>query len=213
MRNGFYSALMAVRIGLFGGSFDPIHFGHLIAARAIKEQLNLAEVLFLPSKRPPHKEGKELTPAHHRAALVRLAIEGEAGFSFDDFDLIREGPCYTIDAVIHFRKQLAPAEIFWFIGADSLMELPTWHRAPELMKMCAIVTAARPGQDKVDWDKLKDSLGVESAEMLRKGYLETPMIDISSTDIRRRVAAGRSIRFLAPEAVRQYIESHNLYRS
>jgi nicotinate-nucleotide adenylyltransferase len=202
---------MTPRLGLFGGSFDPIHFGHLIAARAIREQRNLDTVLFLPSCRPPHKKGKELAPAHHRAQMVRLAIQDEEGFAFDDFDLSRAGPCFTIDTVAHFQEIFPSAELFWFIGADSLMDLPSWHRAAELISMCSIVTASRSDQI-VDWNVLERAFGPSPREKLRGGVAETPVIDISSTVVRQRVAHGRSIRFLVPEVVRGYIEKHGLYR-
>jgi len=203
---------MAPRIGLFGGSFNPIHIGHLISARAMREQLQLDQVIFLPSQQPPHKDAKQLAPAHHRAKMVQAAIVGENGFAFDDFDLNRGGPCYTIETVVHFQKEYSAAKLYWFIGADSLMELRTWHRAKELISMCTIVTAARPPHAP-DWHALEVAFGPELTGKLRTGLMETPTIDISATKIRRRVADGLSIRYLVPEVVREHIESHKLYRS
>ena len=204
---------MASRIGLFGGSFNPIHFGHLIVARALRESLNLDRVYFLPSRRPPHKDVRVLADSHTRADMVRLAIEGEDGFAFDDFDLVREGPCYTIETVAHFRKQFPSAELYWFIGADSLMDLPTWHRATELVSMCTIVTAARSGKSPVHSHELEQAFGKEPTAKLLAGVVKTPVVDISSTEIRRRVAEERSIRYLVPEPVREYIAQHRLYRT
>src|SRR5262245_24304074 len=122
---------MSTRIGLYGGSFNPIHFGHLIVARVLREKINLAQICFLPSRPPPQEELKRLAEPEHRAEMVRLAIEGEDGCELDEFDLSRSGPCYTIDTVAHFRQRFPSAEICLLIGADSLMELATRHRAAE----------------------------------------------------------------------------------
>ena len=203
---------MIERIGLFGGSFNPIHIGHLIAARALREKLNLNQVYFLPSLHPPHKGANVLAESHHRKEMVRLAIEGEVGFTCDDFDLTRVGPCYTIETVAHFRKQFPTAQLYWFICTDSLMDLPTWHRAPELVANCSIVTAARSGKNLVNPSELERVFGKEQTARLLSGIVETPVIDISSTDVRNRVAKGFSIRFLVSESVRKYIEHHRLYR-
>jgi|CXWL01.1.fsa_nt_gi nicotinate-nucleotide adenylyltransferase len=204
---------MTARIGLFGGSFNPIHFGHLIVARALREKLHLDQVCFLPSRRPPHKDINALADSKHRGEMVRLAIEGEEGFTFDDFDLARQGPCYTIDTVAHFRKQFPSAELFWFIGADSLMDLPTWHRASELVSQCSMITAARSGKSPINPSDLEQAFGSEQTAKLLAGVVETPVIDISSTDIRNRVAEGLSIRYLVPEVVGKYVENHRLYRT
>jgi nicotinate-nucleotide adenylyltransferase len=202
---------MSTRIGLYGGSFNPIHFGHLIVARVIREQINLAQVCFLPSRTPPHKDSKKLAEPDHRAEMVRLAIEGEDGFELDDFDLNRSGPCYTIDTIAHFRQRFPSAEICLLIGADSLMELATWHRAAELISNCTVVTAARTGRTPINPSELERAFGIEEAAKLLAGVVETPVIDISSTMIRDRVARELSIRYLVPESVREFIESNGLY--
>jgi nicotinate-nucleotide adenylyltransferase len=204
---------MATRIGLYGGSFNPIHNGHLIVARAVAERLNLDHVILLPSARPPHKGDRKLLDGEHRGVLVKLAIIDEPLFEFSDFDLTREGPSYTIETVNHFRESLgSQAELHWIIGADSLSELTTWHRARELVDACRIVTAARLGWDAIDWIPLRAMLSDAQVAALQAGVLPTPRIDISSTDIRRRVREGRSIRYLVPDPVRSYIEINGLYR-
>ena len=205
---------MTSRHGLYGGSFDPIHYGHLIAARAMVERLDLEQVIFLPSARPPHKDGATFANPVHRGAMVKLAIEGEPRFAYNDFDLTRTGPTYTFDAVVHFRDQFGPdAELFWMIGMDSLAELPTWHRVGELLHTCRIIAMPRPGAGAIDWSALKRSLGEAPTARLRENVYDAPMIDISSTTVRRRTAQGRSIRYLVPEPVRQYIAAHGLYRT
>jgi len=204
---------MAQRVGLFGGSFNPIHNGHLIVARAVAERMTLDHVILLPSARPPHKGDRKLLDGEHRAALVKLAIDGEPLFEFSDFDLTRDGPSYTIDTVMHFCQVLgSQAELHWIIGADSLSELTTWHRVRDLVEACRIVTAARPGWDAIDWTPLRAMLSDAQVAALQAGVLPTPRIDISSTDIRRRVREGRSIRYLVPEPVWSYIDRYALYR-
>ncbi len=204
---------MGERIGLYGGSFNPIHHGHLIVARAVAETLDLARVVFLPSSRPPHKLDRPIADAAHRAALVKLAIDDDPLFEFGDFDLTREGPTYTIDAVLTFRDQgYGPDELHWIIGADSLAELATWRRVGELVDACRIVAAARPGFERIDWEAFRPTLSAAQVERLRAGVIDTPCIDISSTDIRNRIRTGKSIRYLVPNRVRDYIERHRLFR-
>jgi nicotinate-nucleotide adenylyltransferase len=205
---------MSLRIGLCGGSFDPIHFGHLISARSIAEQLDLSQVVLVVSARPPHKGGLELTDATHRLAMARLAVAGDALFEVSDVELHRAGPSYTIDTVAEFRKRLGPdVELVWIIGADSLPELPTWHRIAELVKQVRIVTATRPGWNPPVKNSLTAVVGAECAGQLFADCLTTPAIDISATQIRSRVKSGRSIRYLTPVEVASYIESNRLYHS
>jgi nicotinate-nucleotide adenylyltransferase len=205
---------MAARIGLYGGSFDPIHCGHLIVARAIGERLNLARVIFLPSARPPHKGESDLASPEHRSAMVELAIRDEPLFELSDVDLKREGPSYTIATIAEFRRKFGPsAALHWIIGADSLDDLTTWHRAGDLVDACTVVTAARCGWETVDWEKLQAALGETRVTKLRTGIVSTPVMDISSTDIRRRVGEGKSIRFMVPDCVRAYITEDGLYRT
>ena len=204
---------MAGRIGLYGGSFDPIHHGHLLVARFVAEALNLQRVIFLPSASPPHKVDHILAPANDRATMVRRAITGDPLFEISDYDLTRIGPSYTFDTVGHFREiQGADALLHWIIGADSLVDLPNWHRARELVAACRIVTATRAGWLAPDWAALESAFGKTGAQSLREGVLETPIIEISATDIRQRVCRGLSIRSYVPEPVREHIESRQLYR-
>jgi len=203
---------MVQRIGLLGGSFNPIHHGHLIVARAIAEHVGLNRVVVLPSSFPPHKSPRTLIDSRHRAEMVRLAIEPEPLFAFSDFDLLREGPSYTIETITHFQKQLGPeAVLYWLIGGDWLQDLPNWRRGGELIDACEIITAVRPGWMRFDWDGVAREVGAARAEKLRRGVLETPLVDISSTDIRARVRQGRSIRYLVTDPVVAYIERHGLY--
>jgi nicotinate-nucleotide adenylyltransferase len=205
---------MAESVGLYGGSFNPIHHGHLIIARAVAERLSLSRVVFLPSARPPHKLSRPILDVAHRAAMVRLAIAGEPLFEFSDYDANRHGPSYTIETVRHFRGVLGPhVRLCWIIGADSLAELVTWRQARELVDECQIVSAARPGSESIDWSAFSPALLPAQVERLRAGLIQTPNIDISATDVRDRVASGRSIRYLVPDPVREHVEAHGLYRT
>ncbi len=209
-----YTTPMAESIGLFGGSFDPIHNGHLITARAVAERLSLDRVIFLPAANPPHKLDRTLIATEHRAEMVRLAIKDEPRFAFSDFDLSREGLTYTIDTVAHFQSELGQgASLYWIIGADALADLPSWHRIQDLVDACHITSAARPGWTLEVSESLRRVLTPEQIEKLRRGIMATPMMDIGATDIRNRLRAGLSVRYFVPDAVRDYIEQHHAYEA
>jgi len=205
---------MAELVALYGGSFNPIHNGHLISARSVAEQLGAGRVVFIPSAKPPHKLNMDLASAEDRLEMVRLAIAGEPLFDVSDCELRRTGPSYTFDTVTQFRESLGAATpLAWIIGADSLPELASWYRVPELVDLCRIVTAARPGWEQPDLSPLAARLSRDQIERLKADVLVTPRIDIAATDIRRRVCAGQSIRYLVPDAVRDFINARGLYRS
>jgi nicotinate-nucleotide adenylyltransferase len=200
-------------IALFGGSFNPIHHGHLIVARAVAEHLGVSRLVLVPSAAPPHKHGQDLAPAQDRLAMARLAVEGDAGFDVSDAEIRRSGPSYTFLTVEDYRRAIGPdTPLYWLIGADTLPELHTWYRIGELTERCRIVTAVRPGYEHVDLSLLSRVLPEDCVGRLMEAILPTPRIDISATDIRDRVCTGRSIRFLVPETVREYIEQRGLYR-
>ncbi|MFQ5591706.1 MAG: nicotinate-nucleotide adenylyltransferase [Phycisphaerae bacterium] len=204
---------MAERIALYGGSFNPIHHAHLIIAREIAERLELNRVVFLPSARPPHKGAETLIAPAHRAEMVKLAIHSEPMFEFSDFDLARDEPSYTIDAVMHFRAVYGDeAELFWIIGADSLAELITWHRVGELVDACEIITASRPEWEDIPWDALATALGPDQIKAIKKHMLRTPLLELSSTVIRRRLRMGLSVRYMVPDSVLGYINKHAICR-
>lgn len=205
---------MSARIALYGGTFDPIHVGHLITARSVAEQLDVERVIFVPSASPPHKLEATITPAEHRLEMIRLAIDGEPGFDVSDCEIRRTGPSYTFDTIMNFRQTVgADATLYWIIGADSLAELASWHRVAELVRQCRIITASRPGFERPDLAPLGAQLTTDDLASIRDGILTTPRIDVAATEIRRRVREGLSIRFLVPEAVRDYVHGRCLYRS
>lgn len=199
------------RVGLFGGSFNPVHHGHLIVARALAEQLELSRVLLLPTAHPPHKQRVSDADAAHRAEMLRLAVAGDALFEINDYDLRRPGPTYTIDTVDHFASRMPGVRLHWIIGSDSLCDLVNWRRAAELVDRCEIVTAQRPGAPEPDWNAFAAVFSPAQIAKLRAGVLTAPLIDIAASDIRRRVGLDLPIRYLVPEAVAEYIRQHRLY--
>lgn len=208
------TASMSRRIGLLGGSFNPIHHGHLSIARSVADRLDLDRVLFLPSADPPHKAAGALTDAAHRIAMVKLAIEGDALLDFSDYDATRSGPSYTIDTVTHLQAQLGTdVRLFWIIGADWIADLAGWRRISDLVERCTIVTAARPGWSGFPREALGDALSESQVSALEANVLDTPMVDVSATEIRRRVAMGESIDAMVPAVVVEYIERNDLYGS
>lgn len=202
------------RILLFGGSFDPIHHGHLIVGRAAAERIGAARVVLIPSALPPHKLDRQLAPGPDRLEMCRLATRGDALFEVSDIEQRGGGgPNYSLLTVQAFRAT-APAatELCWLIGMDSLAELDTWHRVGDLANACTLVTAARGGYAAPDLSRLERLIGGERVHRIRAHIVATPQIEISATDIRARVQAGRSIRYLTPEAVCESIAARGLYR-
>ena len=197
------------RIGLLGGTFDPIHLGHLIVAEEARTRLSLDRLLFVPSRQPWRKAGREIAHEADRLAMVRLAVEGNPGFEVSLVDLEREGPSYSVDTVCDVRATLSPeAELYFILGYDALMDLPHWHAPAELARITRLVTVIRPGYE-LDWSPLEQAIPEARETVL---LLETPEIGISSTEVRQRVAAGRSIRYWVPDLVAEYIQQQGLYR-
>ena len=199
---------------LFGGTFDPIHHGHLIVSRWAAEQLELARVVLIPSAMPPHKVGNQITDARNRLQMAQLAVEGDELFEVSDCELQREGPSFTLDTVRHFRRLYhEDIKLYWLIGADSLPELTGWYEVKQLVAECTIVTAARPGFETSDLSTLGSVLEKEQIGRIRHHILKIPQIEISSTEIRSRIRREQSIRYLVPVPVAEYIHKHRLYHS
>jgi nicotinate-nucleotide adenylyltransferase len=186
-----------MQIALYGGTFDPIHHGHLILAREALEKLGLDRVVFVPAAQSPFKPSQVSAPAELRVAMVRAAIAGEEAFALDESEINRGGASYTIDTVEAARARWPNAILWWLIGEDHLAQLPKWHRYCELVKLTKFAVFARSGNG---------ALAHEFPRLTRQ-------VDISATEIRTRVARGDSIRYLVPEAVRNLIEQHLLYRN
>ena len=189
----------------FGGSFSPIHNGHLLCAQAVARNAGYDRVLLIPTGQPPHKTDGELAPAADRLAMCRLATAAEPLFEVSDIETRRAGPSYTIDTAQELREQ-GMRDVHWLIGADMLLYLPKWHRPRELLKAVDFVVMARPGWT-IDWDKLPAEF-----RHLQSHVVAAPLVDVSASDIRRRVRDGLPIEGMVPPSVERYIREHGLYR-
>jgi nicotinate-nucleotide adenylyltransferase len=198
----------ATRIGIFGGSFDPVHFGHLAIAEEARLELNLAQVIFIPAARQPLK-GYAPSPAEQRLAMLQLACADNPAFRVDDLELRRPPPSYTSETLASLHARLGTGNELWFIlGTDAADELPRWHRIATILELARLAIIARPGHT-FELAALQARLPTLNA---RATLLEGPRLDISSSDLRRRLATGRSVRYQLPEPVRSFILQHKLYQ-
>jgi nicotinate-nucleotide adenylyltransferase len=211
-----------MRIAIFGGSFNPVHRGHLAIAEAARDGLRLDGVILVPCRRPPHKEAPDLAPGRDRLALLRLAIRGRPGLAVSDVELRRAGPSYTIHTVAAVREALARLRrgrggrdaLYLLVGADMLEDLPRWYRAKQLVKRVRVAAAGRPGWSLAALRRpLARAFGAAFVRRLGRDRFDAPRIGLSSTAVRRRVRAGRSIRGLVPDAVAACIRRRGLYRA
>ena len=200
------------KLGILGGSFNPIHLGHLVLAETAREALGLDRVIFIPAKLPPHKRAAALADGADRLAMVRLAIAGNPALAVSDIELRRPGISYSVATVRALRKKLgAGAPIYFLIGMDTVAELPTWREIARLARLCRFVPLSRPGHGRPNAAALERAVGRLRARALLQRALAMPPIGISSSEIRRRVADGRTIRYLVPDAVAAYIRRKRLY--
>ncbi|MEW5934726.1 MAG: nicotinate-nucleotide adenylyltransferase [Bacillota bacterium] len=197
-------------IGIMGGTFDPIHLGHLVTAETARQAFHLRTVIFVPAGRPPHKQGQPITDAEHRYMMTVLATVSHPDFQVDRLEIDREGPSYSVDTVAVFRERYPDSNLYFITGADAVLEICSWHNCTRLLSMCRVVAATRPGYELAGLGCLADLVGEELFRRIVP--LEVPALAISSSDLRRQVAEGRSIRYLVPRAVEEYIEKHGLYR-
>lgn len=201
-----------MRLGLFGGSFDPVHYGHLLLAESCREQCGLDAVWFLPTATAPHKQGREPTPAEHRIAMLELAVAGSDAFQVCRHEADRGGVNYTVDTLTHLHAEDPQRALFFLLGADMFYDLPNWRKAAEVIELATPIVVRRPGTAAIDFSSLQSIASPERIAAIGRLPVEMPECGISSTDIRRRVASGASIRYQTPRAVEKYIESHGLYR-
>ncbi len=200
-----------MKIGVLGGTFDPVHLGHLIIAEEVREQLKLDKMLFVPSGRPWLKEERFITPAEHRISMLRLALNSDPCFEISLVDVEREGPSYTVDTLTDLRCQFGDSASFFLVmGWDSLRDMHLWKEPARIIQMCQLVAVGRPGCTKPVLSRLEVALPGISQRVI---MLPKPLIGISSTDIRRRVGQGLSIKYLVPEAVETYIKDNGLYQT
>ncbi|HLH80885.1 MAG TPA: nicotinate-nucleotide adenylyltransferase [Chthonomonas sp.] len=196
-----------MRLGIIGGTFDPIHYGHLFVAEESRVRFRLDKVLFVPAGIPPHKKNEEITPPKHRYAMTVIGIHGNPAFECSSIEIDRGGVSYTIDTLISLREQYPQDEFFYITGIDAVCDLLTWHRHQDVMRMARFIAAARPGYS---LNRLRDRLPLEYLENIL--LLGSTMLDISSTELRYRVRHNLPIRYLTPDGVVEYIRKHRLYR-
>jgi nicotinate-nucleotide adenylyltransferase len=201
-----------MRLGVFGGSFDPVHYGHLLLAECCREQCPLDQVWFVPAAVPPHKQGRVMTPGAARIEMLELAIAGHSAFSVSRYEVDRGGINYTVETLAHFHKEMPGSELFFLLGADMLCDLPHWREAGKVCELATLVVAGRPGLGPLNLDCLSAVTTPERIEAIGGQRVEMPEIGISSTELRQRVARGQSIRYQTPAAVVEYIRSRGLYR-
>jgi nicotinate-nucleotide adenylyltransferase len=199
---------MGRQLGILGGTFDPPHYGHLALAGAARAQLSLDRTLFVPAGEPPHKPDSRITPAIHRVAMVSLAIADREGVGISHVDLDRPGPHYTVDMLTILHRAYLGAELFFLMGSDSLAHLLTWRDPGRIIAQATLAVLRRPGWE-VELNKLKQELPEIEDHLL---WLEGTIVDVSGTEIRRRVRQGRSIEGLLPPAVVNYVRQHRLYQ-
>ena len=201
-------------LGVFGGTFDPIHLAHLAVAEEAADWMGLERILFIPAGDPPHKGGRVITPAEHRLAMVELAIAGNERFAVDRIELDRVGPSYTVDTLeaLHASRQASGAsvDLALVLSADTFLDLMTWHEPRRVVELARLVVAPRDGYPEAGPDFLAEHMP-DLAD--RAVFLDAPRLRLSGSEVRRRAAAGRSLRYLVPDAVVDYIGDHALYRN
>jgi nicotinate-nucleotide adenylyltransferase len=185
-------------IGLFGGSFDPVHHGHLIVGRVVAEMLGLTTLRFMPAREQPFKRGQHGADPRHRAEMLRLAVTGSPGFAVEAAELGRPGPSYTVDTLRELRAREPATEFVLLLGADAAADLPAWREGAAIPGLARVVVFARPGTPAPDLPHIAATVRV-------------PAVDISATEIRARVRAGRPARYWVPDPVAEYISAHRLY--
>lgn len=190
-----------MRIGIFGGTFDPVHLAHLVLAEQCREQAQLDHVLFVVAARPPHKQEQPLAPFSRRVEMLELALAGYPVFQISQIEKERPGPSYTVDTLRQVRQLHPDASLFLLLGSDCLPDLPHWHEPEQIASLAQLLVVARPG-----WQ-----LPVAVPDPFRYQVIEAPLLDISSSDLRVRIRERRSVRYLIPRAVECYIETHGLY--
>lgn len=201
-----------MRIGIFGGTFDPIHYGHLVLAEQCREQCRLDEVWFVPAALPPHKLDATISSAKARSEMIEFAIAGNPAFRLSDIELNRSGPSYTVTTLEELAAVDPARELFLLIGADSVRDLPTWRQPKRILELATVVAVNRGRTNVVP----EETIRVLSDQLCRDAtgrvqFVQMPGIDISATDIRHRVASGLSVRYLIPRAVEMYVGENRLY--
>lgn len=199
-----------MRLGIFGGTFDPVHYGHLLLAEQCREQCRLDAVWFLPAGIPPHKMSQTIASGTARKEMLELALAGHEAFSVDCRELKRDAPSFTVETLAELHAESPERELFFLMGADSLRDFPTWREPARILELATLAVVNRGDTPPPDLEPLTRQFGPSAAHRVK--IVSIPGVDLASSDIRRRVAAGQSIRFMTPRAVECYIQTHKPYQ-
>ena len=200
-----------MRLGIFGGSFDPVHYGHLLLAECCLEQCRLDEIWFLPASSSPHKQQYESAPAKIRVEMLQLALAGHDSMQVSTIETERGGISFTAQTLAEIHESRPEAKLFFLMGADSLHDLHSWRDPEKVCQLAIPVAVGRPDSPPPDYRSLAGLVSPERLQEIERAQVQSPLIDLSSTDIRRRVCQGKSIRYRTPRAVEKYIETQRLY--
>lgn len=201
------------KIGIFGGSFDPVHLGHLLLGEFCREQAQLDEVWFVPVKKAPHKTEGPIASDKHRMEMLGLATWGQLGFQVHDLEIQRGGISFTVDTLEELTHNYPETQFFFLMGADSLNDFGTWRNPERICQLATPLVVVRGGEPEPQWTVLEKYVKGDLAEIQRTHRIDFPAIDLSSSEIRKRVDEGRSIRFQTPRSVEEYIRTHDVYAS
>jgi nicotinate-nucleotide adenylyltransferase len=199
-----------MRLGIFGGTFDPVHYGHLLLAEQCREQCRLDEVWFLPAGIPPHKQSRAIAPGNARVEMLEFAVAGHPSFRIDRRELVRNGPSYTVETLGELQAEDPSRELYFLVGADSLSDFPTWREPSRILELAMLAVVNRVDAPPCPLDGIRQALGAGAEQRIQ--FVTIPGIGLSSSDIRRRIRSGNSIRFMTPRAVECYIQAQGLYR-
>ncbi len=195
------------KVGVLGGTFDPVHIGHLLLAECAREELGLERVVFMPAGRPWRKASREVSPAQHRVAMLRLAVADNDAFEVSTIEVEREGPTYTVETLAEMRRRDPGAALYFIVGEDALADLPNWREPQRILELATVAVAARTGEG----PNLRQAEAMMPGLVAKAVWLRMPIIEISASGIRERVRLGLSIRYRVPATVEAYIREHGLY--
>jgi len=201
-----------MRLGIYGGSFDPVHYGHLLLAENCREECRLDEVWFVPAQVSPHKLDREMTPSRQRVEMLELALAGNERLKVSTLEIDRGGVSYTVDTLRSIQAEQPQDELFLLMGADSLRDLLTWREPAEICRLACPIVIRRNGAPEPDLAILVDLVPEHRLAAIRAQQVKMPLIELSSSDLRQRATASQSLRFRTPRAVEEYIRAHGLYR-
>lgn len=200
---------MMKKIGLFGGTFDPPHAGHIALAKAALLSFSLDNIIFIPAGNPPHKTSKKVSDKTHRFKMVEMAISGQSGFLISDFEIKNEKPNYSYLTIEHFKKKYPDDEIFFIIGADSYRDFPLWKNYPDILSLCTYIVVNRNDADLGEYFKKYRDLLPEHQAL----FLNDFSFDLSSTELREKILSGKDCKKILPDGVYEYIKKNNLYHT